>query len=180
MQFLRSIAAVFRTAFSFLGSVAMTPFRVVGNVLERLVGGGGGMPELPDLSELREPRAPAPDPKGDAYIAEHEAQMERGRLMANALMGYCADSVVDDCPAELPNQLSPELKSWARGLSRDECVAIMSADERTVHAHIAGLFHMPDVRRVTSLPPATWGSKPPADDAANDLDFSSGYAPMPG
>lgn len=147
MKVLRAIGAAVVAALRSIGNVMTAPLRWLG-------GGAGGSPwGLPETPEID--AEPPYDP-----VAAQEKRMAEGIIMANALMGYAIDSLVSAGPAPLPDRLTPELKSWARGLSVDECIALVNANERSISAHIKGLFLLPGVREVQPLPPATWPPEP--------------------
>lgn len=164
MGILKSICAALQSALKAIAGVALAPFRMLGN----LVGGGGGgwTPQLPEMPEDK-----GPDPE-----VERQRRVAEGVVLANAMIGYASDSIIDQCPAPLPPQLTPPLREWARGLSEAECSLIMSASENDVNAHIAGLIDIEGVRSVQPLPTATWGRKPSADDA-DDFDLNAADGP---
>jgi hypothetical protein len=159
-----AVAGALRKAFGALRGLAAMPFRALASI-----GGGGGwsMPDAPTvgLEDADNDRATAAD-----------RRMADGLTMANLMLSYAADSVVEDRPADVPAGLTPELKRWAQGLSRDECETLLMSDERGISAHIQGVFHLPGVRRAAPLPPARWSqeSSPAHDD---DLEFSSAALP---
>ncbi len=123
-----------------LGKVLAAPFRA-------LAGGGGGLAEGPPaLAELDEY-----DP-----VAERERAMAVGQEMAALIQEYAAASYVAGAPAQLPKGLTPGLAAWARGLSYEECGALVDAEEFAVSGHIQGVFPLGGVRNVQPLETATW------------------------
>jgi hypothetical protein len=141
MTFLKSILSACVAGLKAFGRAATWPLRAL------IGGGGGGMPALEAVAEDA-----ALDP-----TADREAAMATGAAMAELVLAWAANSIIDDAPAHLPDVLTDELKSWARGLSREECECILEAEEHAISAHIQGVFLLPGVRRVQPLPTADWG-----------------------
>lgn len=158
MKFLRAVGAALTAAFKVIGRLATAPLRMLGNF------GGGYEP----VTELPEPTDPA---ERDAEVAQMERRMAEGLTLANILMTHCAHSVIEDRNrVMMPREMPAELCRWVRGLSRDEATLIMASDEKTVSAHIRGLFQMKGVRKVQSLPPTTW--EPLLSDPTCDFDHA--------
>jgi hypothetical protein len=142
MKLLSAIGNAVIAGLKALGRAATWPLRA-------LIGdGGGGMVAPPEIADL----AGAQDP-----VAERERAMATGAAMAEIMLAWSADSIIDDAPARLPEGLTCDLKAWARGLSREECECILEAEEHAISAHIQGVFLIPGVRKVQPLPTAEWG-----------------------
>src|SRR4051812_1478274 len=139
-----SILSALKSGLAAVGRVLTWPLRALASIGG---GGGGGIPELPEPHDPGEPY--------DA-VADLEKKMTEGLLLANLLIVHCANSVVNDAPAMPPETLPQDLRDWAQGLSRAECDAILGADEKSISAHIRGLFALPGVRQVQPLPRAVW------------------------
>jgi hypothetical protein len=156
MRFFTAIKEALISSFKTLGRVLTAPIRFL------FGGGGGGYPELDD-----EPEAVDEELGPDAALRER--QQETAMNLARAVTRYAAASVVDDAPAMLPPELTPELKSWCRGLDRDECLALCEASREAVSAHIQRLFMIDGVRAVQPLPTVEWKTASPEYDDAVDL-----------
>ena len=144
-----------------LGRAATWPLRA-------LAGGGGGMP-MPAPDVVTEP--------GTDPVAERERSLAVGREMAAIIQKYAAESFLSDAPAQMPVGLSPELRAWARGLTREECVALIDADETDVSAHLDGIFLLAGVARVVPRPMAQWSRARTRDHHIDpELTVAAGYA----
>jgi hypothetical protein len=142
MKMLGSIWNGLKSALMAIGRAATWPLRAV-------FGGGGGAVEPPEIADL----AGSPDP-----VADREKAMTLGAAMAEAILAWAANSVIDDASARIPDGLTDDLKSWARGLSREECETVLRAEEHAISAHIQGVFVLPGVRKVQPLPTTSdWG-----------------------
>lgn len=161
--FITAFVTALQRGFSALRGLAAAPFRALS-----AIGGGGGysMPDAPTVG--------LDDADGDRAAASDRA-MAAGLMMANLMMTYAANSVVDDRPADVPAGLTPELQRWARGLTRDECERLLLSDERGISAHLQGVFMLPGVQKVAPLPPARWseGPSPARDDDPLDLSLAA-------
>ena len=146
MRFLRAIGAALRAGLAVVGRVLTAPFRMLAGF-----GGGGGY----DVPELAPPTDPA---EREGEVADMERRMAEGLTMANLLIRHAADCVVADDIVAPPAELPPELRAWARGLSRDECEILLDSDDKAVSAHIRGLFPLPGLRKVGPLEPKAWAS----------------------
>jgi hypothetical protein len=140
MKLLNAIVSALKSGLMAIGRAATWPLRAL------IGGGGGGMPA---------PQAVAEDGASDP-AAERERAMALGNELAAIVLGYAADSVIDDAPAPMPETLPPELRAWVRGLSREECQTLLQSDLRGVSAHIQGVFALQGVRKVQPLPTADW------------------------
>jgi hypothetical protein len=139
---LRSIIAAVVSALRLFGRlvrrVATAPFVM----LDSMVGGGGAAPlEIPEVAP---PEALVPKPVDNARFYED---------LANAVMSWCADSIIRDAPATVPSSLPLAVKNWLPGLTREECDAIIEADKAAVSVHLEGMFELPGVRPVQALTP---------------------------
>jgi hypothetical protein len=156
---LRSIFAAIASSFGafarLFGIIFMAPFRLIDRVL---VGGDDGSPhEIPQV----QPPDPVDGFDRQACYAE----------VANRIMVWAADSIVADRPVALEARDIPrDVREWLPGLTRADCVAIISADEKGVSAHLQRLFALPGVRPVQRLPVLSkWEAEPSAS-----LEFDEG------
>ena len=145
---LSAIATALRGAISVLKTVVSLPGRLIGAVL----GGGAGAgaaPEVPPLRDL------------EAELAERVDRTAIYEKTARAVMGWCADSIIDDSPKPLPPGLPIALREWLPGLTRDECCSIINADKTAVSSHIQNAFPIHGVRRLGRLPALReWPTEP--------------------
>ena len=164
---IKAIASALQKAFGALRSLAASPFRALAGI------GSGGSYSMPDAPSL------GLDDDQDDRAAAADRRMADGLLMANLMLGYAANSVVDDRPAAVPAGLMPELRRWAQGLSRDECESLLLSDERGISAHLQGVFMLPGVRKVAPLPPAVWSVEPSPAHDDDPFDVSLAAVPAP-
>ncbi|MCU1348960.1 MAG: hypothetical protein JWO56_1990 [Acidobacteria bacterium] len=149
------VASAFRTVLGVGAAVIRAPFRI-------LFGAGGGtILQVPEVApETTVPEAPATD-----YATMYAE-------LAVALQTWAAQSLLADEMQPLPPKLPRNMREWAQGLGREEMFALVEAEERTVSAHILGLFRMPRVRAVGPLPSTEWRPRPRSIDAGvEDLEF---------
>jgi hypothetical protein len=140
-----AIAVILRAVARMLGRVAAAPFRM----LNRLFGGSAGPIDMPEVAPP-EPVEPTPTDNTQLYAD-----------IANAIMRWCADSVIADRPIDLPPRLPIAVREWLPGVTRDECWTIMNAEKTAVSAHIQRLFPIPGVRPVQRLTRLTkWPAEP--------------------
>lgn len=136
-----SIASALRAIGRLAGAIAIAPIRFTDRVL---VGGEPGSP--PEIPEVR------------PYEYGEEADgFDRQALyieFANLVMAWAADSVVAGRPVPLAVRDIPlDVREWLPGLTRDECLAIISTDEKAVSAHLQCLFTLRNLRPVQRLTP---------------------------
>jgi hypothetical protein len=155
-RILSAIASALKAMFYVAGRVVTAPFRIV----DAMLGGGSmwGLPELPTPSDVPATDAPA----GEASRKDMELASARE---ANVVLGWAAESIIDDEPAPLPNphRCSRATSSWLRGLTRDECELLINSDEKATSAHLRGRREIPGVRKVQPLEPAPWPPRERAD-----------------
>jgi hypothetical protein len=149
--------------------IAMAPLRLV----DRILGGGGPpVPPMPvESSEADDvPAAPAPDYK---LIYEQ---------LAIDVLQWCCDSLVAGGHAPIPSKMPRGISAWLPGLTREECVAIGSADRMAVSAHLCSYELVRGVRSVRPLDRVEW---PPETEFAPDqgsgrfLSFVAGAGTAP-
>lgn len=112
---------------------------------------GGGYDDVEEFDDVEE-TAPV--------VTEFEKKQEAAEAQARAVTRYAAASLLDDLPAPLPPDLTPALKEWCRGLSREECIEICGARPEAVSSHIQCVFLLPSVRKVSALPTTEWPREP--------------------
>ncbi len=115
------------------GRVIAAPFAAI----NALIGGEASVPPPIDLPPPIETTA-------------HD-NSEVYKQIADAIMRWCCDSVIDDRPAQLPPGLPLAIKEWLPGLTRDECEAIVESEQADVLAHIQGVCPVSGVRSVQPL-----------------------------
>jgi hypothetical protein len=161
---LRSIFAAITTALRAfgraLGRAAAAPFVALDSILW---GGAGAQMEIPEVAP---PQVVVPEKAVDnARLYEN---------LANAVMIWCADSIIADAPAAVPTVLPRNVKDWLPGLTRAECESIIEAWKTDVSAHIEGMFMLPGVRRVQALKPLrTWPPAPKPTMAPDTAGFAA-------
>jgi hypothetical protein len=140
---LKSIVAAVVSALKSIGRIAGIVSMAPLHMIDRLLGGESGyvVPPAPELAPLQD------DTTDPVDNSEMYAQL------ANAVMAWAANSLVDDQPAALPPRLPLAVREWLPGLTRDECSAFINTDERAVSAHLRGLVELPCVRTVGRLTP---------------------------
>jgi hypothetical protein len=142
------IASALRSIGRFVFGVAMAPFRFV----DRILGGDGGdsFPPIPEVKAYDESEPFDRDDRQAMYIE-----------IANWILAWAADSIIDAAPAALPPRLPIALREWLPGLTRAECETLINADEKAVLAHIQQAFPLPGVRPVQRLTPLReWPREP--------------------
>jgi hypothetical protein len=146
------LASALRSVAGVIGSIAMAPIRFVDRLL---VGGPGASPQEISAPEVR-------PYDGDAEPADDFDSRQMFYLeIANKVMAWAGDSIVADAPAPLPAKLPRALREWLPGLTRAECIAIISADEIGVSSHLQQMFALPGVRTVQCLAPLVeWPAEP--------------------
>jgi hypothetical protein len=143
-----AIASALRSFAGVMGHVAMAPIRFIDRLL---VGDTGGSP--PEIQDVRRYDDAEPIDSADRHAMYIE--------LANNVMAWAANSIVDDAMAPLPAKLPIALREWLPGMTRDECIALINADEKAVSAHIQRLFGLPGVRPVQRLTPLReWPAEP--------------------
>jgi hypothetical protein len=161
---LRSIMSAIRSALRSVGRALARLMMFPGQLLGQFF----GVPDCDDLPDLAPPEdlsAGLNEPiSGPALLATE----------TNLVRMWCADSLIDDRPAPLPD--APiELLEWLQGLTRDECDAIIQADKYSVSEHLLGRNDIVGVRPVGLLPAMQeW---PPETESTSPA-FSAG-APEP-
>jgi hypothetical protein len=159
-----SIVSALRSVASVMGRVAMAPIRFIDRLL---VGGDGGSP--PEIQEVRRY-----DDTESIDSADRQAMYIE---LANRIMAWAADSIVDDAPAPLPAKLPIALREWLPGVTRDECCVLLNADEKAVSAHIQRLFALRGLRPVQHLTPLReWPAEPSLPFDEGSLSFVSSAA----
>jgi hypothetical protein len=133
-----AIVGALKAAGRILGRVVATPFRMLDGLL-----GGGGPPVPPEIPEVLPPEPVEPTFDRAAMYAD----------IANAVMAWCADSVISDRPVALPPHLPIALREWMPGLNRAECSTLMNADKIAVSDHLERTVALPGVRSVQPLRP---------------------------
>src|SRR4051794_17368850 len=111
-----AIISAVKSAFGFGLAVLSAPFRMFG-------GGGPGMPEIP----MPQPYVDEP-PKKDLTAVYDE--------IARIFMTWAADCLIVDEPVPVPPKLPRDIREWAQGLTREECLQVMEADRMAVSAHL--------------------------------------------
>jgi hypothetical protein len=150
-QIFSAITSALRSVGRMLGRVMAMPFRMLSGLF-----GGGSAPI--DIPEVQPPEPVEPTPVGNTQLYED---------IANAIMSWCADSVIADRPVDLPPGLPVAVREWAPGLSRDECWTIMNAEKIAVSSHIRRLFPIQGVRPVQRLARVTqWPAEPVEPESA--------------
>ena len=145
-----AIGAALRAALRMLGALARLPGRLVGAFL--------GLPAEDDM-------VPPPAP----IDLDDEPAADRHEIYGNAssaVMGWCAESLIDDRPAPLPPGLPIEVSWWVPGLSREECETLINVDRDRISLHLQGIREIAGVRPVGPLVPEPWPASPrtePAD-----------------
>jgi hypothetical protein len=144
---LRSIAAAIisalRSLTGFARRVVAAPFQMLGNIF----GGAGDPPAVPPVeTPTPDDDEPAPGPNMDLVYKQ----------LANIVMTWAAESVVDGQPRPMPQKFPRELSKWLPGISLDEAYAIISATEAEVSAHLRSRELIHGVRSVRPLEPAVW------------------------
>jgi hypothetical protein len=165
---LSALRSAFHHLFSLASSLAALPFRLA----DRLLGGGSpwGIPEMPAPPVIDVPEGrPSNSKEFDLAYAKEAA----------VVLGWAAESSVDDGPAPLPKppRCSRATSGWLQGLSRDECGIIINSDEKTISDHLRGRKLISGVRAVAPLVPAKW-----APVQRDEFDFASpgfGYFTVP-
>jgi hypothetical protein len=141
-----AIAGALRAAGRILRRVVATPFRMLDGLL-----GGGGPPIPPEIPEVLPPEQVEPTLDRAAMYAD----------IANAVMTWCADSVISGRPTALPPRLPIALREWMPGLNRDECFTLMNTNKLAVFDHLERTFLLPGVRPVQPLRPLReWPAAP--------------------
>jgi hypothetical protein len=143
---LSAIGSALGGAFSFLRRAVAWPFRMAGAAF------GGAMPPpapveaSPTVQDLR------------AQIANNEELAEGAARIARVIAQWVMDSVIADEPvtAPQPPQVSRSVANWLPGLTRDECLTLISADSQKIAAHIRGREFVDGVRPVQKLAPERW------------------------
>ncbi|WP_334381401.1 MULTISPECIES: hypothetical protein [unclassified Bradyrhizobium] len=122
-----------------VGRMAVAPLRLIDRVL---VGDSGSPQEIPEVR---------PYDNGEATDSFDRQAIYAE--VANRIMTWAADSVVAGRPVPLAARDIPiDLREWLPGLTRDECLALIRADEKAVSAHLQQMFPLPGVRPVQRLP----------------------------
>jgi len=145
---LSGIAAALRSIGRAVVGIAMAPLRFV----DGLLGGSGGdsSPQIPEIRSYDDEVQLDGDDRQAMYIE-----------IANKILAWAADSIIDSAPTSLPPGLPIELRYWVPGLTRQECETLINADEKAVSAHIQGIFPLPGVRPVQRLTPLLeWPREP--------------------
>jgi hypothetical protein len=142
-----AIVGALNAAGRILGRVIATPFRMLDGLL-----GGGGSPVPLEIPEVLAPETVKPTFDRVAMYAD----------IANAVMAWCADSVIADRPVTLPPHLPIALREWMPGLNRAECSALMNADKIAVCDHLERTVALPGVRPVQPLRPLREWPEAPA------------------
>lgn len=115
---------------------------------------------------------PAPGPNLDAVYKE----------LANIVMTWAADSIVDGQPGPLPSPrpFPRVIAEWLRGISLDEAHVLINASENEVCAHLRSRELIPGLRSVRPLDPVEWPEEPRPEYSRDSPEFVScdaGYAP---
>jgi hypothetical protein len=147
---LKSIFSAIGTAlsgvFSFLRSVAAWPFRLLGGASGSLMPPPAPTVESPTVQDLR------------AQIASNEELAEGAARIARVIAAWAMDSVIADepVPAPQPPRVSRSVADWLPGLSRHECLRLVSANPLQIAVHIRGRERLAGVRPVQKLAPEPW------------------------
>lgn len=151
-----AIIAACKTAFGLGAMLLSWPLRALFGF-----NGRGYSEPLPDV-------APPLDEVPDAPV-DNTALYKR---VAIALQTWAAESILADQLQPMPSTWPRSVRSWARGLDRDELFAIIDAPEYAVIGHISETFAMPGVRTLQPLRAQTWKRQEPMDPCR----LSSGFA----
>lgn len=157
---LKAIFSTIATALRGVGGLMKSFAAAPGRMLMSVLGGGGGTYEPPEM-----PSVAPPNDSVDHAAAKDRAQAAAAEI-ALIIQEWCAQSVMSGDPVQLPPELPSAVKSWVRGLSRSDAVTLLNAEERAISAHIQGVFAIPGLPAMKSLPPVrTWpgGPRPPID-----------------
>lgn len=143
MNILTAIKNALMSAFRSIGRGLAAVFRVLP------FGGGGGNgpiepPQIADeVEELQPTVRPSSCSVADAFLD----------AMADHAITWAANSIVDDAPAPLPDDLDPALREWLPGLTREQCEALISRTPLEVAAHLRGPWPIPGVPKLQRLQP---------------------------
>jgi hypothetical protein len=163
---LLSIVSALRSVAGVIGRIAMAPLRCIDRVLVR--GDGGSPREIPEVRRY--------DDAEPLDAADRQAMYIE---LANRIMAWAADSIVDDAPAPLPEKLPIGVREWLPGMTRDECRALINAHEKAVSAHIQRLFALPGLRPVQPLTPLReWPAEPSLafdEGSPSFVSYAAGY-----
>jgi hypothetical protein len=146
-QIFSAVASALKAVGRLFGRVAAMPLRM----LDVLLGGGG--PAEPPMTAVSSeaddvPPEPAPDHK---HLYEQ---------IALAVMQWCLDSLVAGGQAPIPPKMPRKVAAWLPGLTRDECIALASANRMAVSAHVRSYELLRGVRSVRPLDRLEWPPEP--------------------
>lgn len=128
-----AIVSALRSLGRFAGRVIAAPFAAIGAVI------GGDAAVLPTI-DLPEPIETTTHDNSEAY-----------RQIADAVMRWACDLVIDDRPAPLPPGLPLAVREWLPGLTRAECEDIVESEQADVLANLQGVCTIVGVRSVQPL-----------------------------
>lgn len=130
-----AIVSALKSIGRFAGRIVAAPFAAFGAMV-------GGEAAAPPQIDLPPPIETTTNDNSEVY-----------KQIADAIMRWACDSVIDDRPAPLPPGLPLAVKEWLPGLSRDECEAIVESEQNDVLAHFLGRCPIVGVRSVQPLTP---------------------------
>jgi hypothetical protein len=139
-----AIGAALRGAFSFL--IAF-PVGLLGAVF-----GGSAVPapsgDSPIVAQLKA--------QSSARTAEQIA--DNAERIARRIASWAMDSVIADqpVPGPTPPHVPRAVANWLPGLSRDECLKLITCDYKHILAHVARTAHIEGVRAVAKLDVEPW------------------------
>lgn len=150
-----ALVASLRAIGRVLGRIATAPFRFVNGLI------GDGDPAMPPAPAVSAEADDAPAPAQDLESVYEQVALQ--------VMQWCVDSLVAAGPAPIPPRMPRSIAEWLRGLSREECIGIGSADRTAVSAHFRGYELIQGVRRVRPLDRAEWPPEPALESGPGEM-----------
>jgi hypothetical protein len=166
---MKAIGAALRAAARALRGL----LRLLGQILGYIL----GLP--PDFDDIP---TPAPMEDLDDVAGPEVSRHEYYAKAASDVLGWCADSLIDDKPAPLPPGLPVEVSWWLPGLTRDEAEVILNSDRDAISLHLQEICEISGVRAVQRLTPASWPASPrrePAEALVVSCEPAGSDAPAP-
>jgi hypothetical protein len=166
-----AIVAALKAIGGFARRVAAAPFAALASAF----GSGVDQSVVPTVAPSAadgDDEEPAPGPNLDAVYKE----------LANIVMTWAADSIVDGQPGPLPSPrpFPRGIAEWLHGISLDEAHVLINASEAEVCAHLRSRELIPGLRSVRPLDPVAWPEEPRPYSGWGSPEFVScdaGYAP---
>ena len=158
-----AVIAACKTAFGIGAAVLYWPLRLV-------FGFNGSSPREP-IPEVAPPLEEVPEPPVD--------HTDLYRKTAIALQTWAGESLIEDERLPVPTTWPRSVQTWAAGLSRQECFAIIDVPEHVVIGHISEVLEMPRVRSLQPLQPVKWERAEPLDPARLSARFAASIGAVP-